>query len=367
MSQKSLITSTGLRRPAIHSETGWPWLSPIAAARGLGGPLGHHRRRVTIHGPTRRRAITTSSRALGRQLAGGELVRAHHGLYVPPAYADGLGGQANAALATQPRAVASHWTAASLYGWERLDPPPDDLIHLTIEPRTTTDHRRGIRLHRSNRDPGRWTASGVPVSAPARTVMDIATLPTTRLVAAVALADSALRAGDTTLDDLRAEAAARVGRRGAVRAREVADLAKVGSRSCPETFARVTLVVAGVADPVPGYQICDDANFVVFEGDLVIEDLLLWSEYDGYDVHAERRQFRKDRNRQRRITRRGWHYLPFTDEILAAPQAFVAEMHEEVCAAPARVAALPWGLSPEADQAKRRLAEGPPVLVIKEF
>jgi hypothetical protein len=311
---------------------------------------------MSIDGPTRRSALPHWSRAIKRELGTGDLVRAHHGLFVPPGYLETLPGQVKAALATQPRAVASHWTAVRLYGWERLDPPPDELIHLTVPALATTDHRRGLRLHRSDRDPGSWRAAGVPVSAPARTVMDVATLPTTRLVAAVALAEAAVRAGHTTLEALHAEAAARAGRRGAVRAREVAELAKVGSRSCPETFARVTLVVAGVADPVPGYQICDDAGIVLFEGDLVVEDLLLWNEYDGYDVHAERRQFRKDRTRQRRIGRRGWHYLPFTDEILASPQAYLEEMREEVRAAPARVAALPWGLSPEADRAKARLA-----------
>ena len=55
------------------------------------------------------------------------------------------------------------------------------------------------------------------------------------------------------------------------------------------------------------------------EGDLGIKMLLIWGEYDGYDVHSQRRVFRGDRVRDRWVDRRGWKVMRFTDEAFVSP------------------------------------------------
>ncbi|MDX6223861.1 MAG: hypothetical protein QOE64_237 [Frankiales bacterium] len=338
------------RRELVHNEYGDPFPDPPRTHRRLmaSGDL-------PLDRPARRSALIAASPRgrVDRSVGRGQAERPHHGIYAPPGFTRTASGKALAALATESKAAASHWTAVGLYGWELLDPAPEDDVHLTVPPGPTTRRRQGIQRHSSRHDPDRRKVQGVWVTGPARTVMDVAVLPATTLTAAVCLADAAIRSGSVTPVELDAMAEKWAGRKGAVRVRDVARLARAGSRSCPETFARITLELAGMTFE-PGYTILGPGGWTLYEGDLVDEQHLLWLEYDGYEVHTERQQFRKDRRRARAIPRRGWRVLPFTDEILANPSAFVAEIRLEVEAAPARIRGLPAGVSPEADAVRIR-------------
>jgi hypothetical protein len=190
------------------------------------------------------------------------------------------------------------------------------------------------------------------VTSPARTVVDVLTMSSTGRRAAVVLTDSALRADHVTLGALQDELDRFAGHRGVRRAGRLVALARVGTRSCPESVLRLDIVDAGLPCPVPGWELRENGGLLA-EGDLVLPDLLIWGEYDGFEVHTDRRQFRKDRRRAAMLTRRGWWYLAVTDEHLAQPQAAVEEFRHAVELAPARIAGLPWGMSPEADAAKR--------------
>jgi hypothetical protein len=105
----------------------------------------------------------------------------------------------------------------------------------------------------------------------------------------------------------------------------------------------------------PDVRIHDEIGQVVARGDLADPDLMLWGEYDGYDVHTQRATFRGDRAGDRWLERRGWHVMRFTDADLSRPAAMVREW---MCAqrnAPMRIAAMSPDRSPELAAAQRKL------------
>lgn len=102
-----------------------------------------------------------------------------------------------------------------------------------------------------------------------------------------------------------------------------------------------------------GIEICDDDGVVLARGDLGSRRLLIWSEYDGYDVHTQRATFRGDRVGDRWLQRRGWHVMRFVDTDVRQRRRLVADWRQAIADAPRRIYALPPGLSPEADAARQ--------------
>jgi very-short-patch-repair endonuclease len=97
----------------------------------------------------------------------GRIIAVHRGVYavghLPPSpHAKAMA----AVLACGPHAVLSHRSAGALYGLIRYHGPTD------VTAPTKRSHR-GIRLHRS-RTRDRTTHYGVPVTTPARTLLDLA-------------------------------------------------------------------------------------------------------------------------------------------------------------------------------------------------
>ena len=75
-----------------------------------------------------------------------------------------------AVLASGAGAALSHWSAATLTKLRRGGGP---LSHVTIPSRRS--HRSGIRFHYAHLQPDEITVeSGIPVTTPARTMLDLA-------------------------------------------------------------------------------------------------------------------------------------------------------------------------------------------------
>ena len=131
------------------------------------------------------------------------------------------------------------------------------------------------------------------------------------------------------------------------------DLARHGTDSAMESISRLVLVDAGLPVPDVDLRIVDEFGRPLARGDLGYRLLLVWIEYDGYDVHTERTAFRLDRSRQNWLQARGWQVLRFSDAALRyGGTQMVRDVRQALLAAPARIAALPAGLSPEADAAR---------------
>lgn len=132
------------------------------------------RRAEPQHGLITLRQLTDlglDKHAVGYRVRVGRLHRVHRGVYavghVPPSP---LARAMAAVLACGPGAVLSHRWATALWG---IDPRWRDPVEVTAASR----HRhRGLRVHRSctlSRDDG-TTNFGIPVTTPARTLLDLA-------------------------------------------------------------------------------------------------------------------------------------------------------------------------------------------------
>jgi hypothetical protein len=288
----------------------------------------------------------------------GRLVRVTRDALVAGGSADDVRTRAAAALSTQhAEAAISHRSAAVL-----LDLPyapaawslPDQPVDLTA-PRhdLTRSSRRGVRRRLASLpDADVVDCGGLRVTSVARTLVDLARIEPKLL--AVQLTDAALTRNRCTPDELVAVCDRMVRVPGVLRARDVAQLARAGVDSPPETTVRLQIVQQGLPEPAVCLRIVEDGRLVV-RGDLGYWEWLLWLEYDGWDWHHDRAAFRYDRSHDRWLVRRGWEVMRLHDEDVASPAGYLRQLDRALAGAPARIAALPAGLSPEADAARRLL------------
>jgi len=220
-----------------------------------------------------------------------------------------------AILASGDDAVLSHASAAA--AWE-LRPVGSGAIHVTVPGDTGRTRRSGIRVHRSVTLQPRDTATvrGIPITAPVRTVVDLAaTLEGRPLEQAL---DRAELLGLVDFGELRR--AARPARPGAPALRAVL-LAYTGA-----TLTRSELEEAFLG-------LCDDhgierpeanARIEGFTVDFAWRDRCLIVEVDGYAHHRSPTAFEDDRERDVMLTLAGWRVLRFTWRQVKTRAAWVA-------------------------------------------
>jgi hypothetical protein len=195
-------------------------------------------------------SVELSGRAAGRRRdhepTPAQPVRLRRGLYART----GSTGGAVAAEVRRLDAFASHGTAAGLWGITVLG-RPDPTIHLTRprrHPHTVRDHP-GVAVYDAPVGPDDVTVhQGLPVTTPARTVVDLARHQSFR--AGVVAADSVLRLRLCTPDQLRAAMEAWRGWPGTRRARRVVAFADARAASPLESISRVAFYDYGLPRPV---------------------------------------------------------------------------------------------------------------------
>jgi very-short-patch-repair endonuclease len=114
-----------------------------------------------------------SRAAIGRRLQAGRLQPLHRGVYLVGPMISTRVREMAAVLAAGPEALISHVSAASLWRMGKAEPPSE--VHLSV-PGSGGSRRPGIRLHRVAPwlDDERAVVDGVPVTSPARTLLDLA-------------------------------------------------------------------------------------------------------------------------------------------------------------------------------------------------
>jgi hypothetical protein len=201
-----------------------------------------------------------------------------------------------------------------------------------------------IRIHRPRRiGLADITRIGViPVTAPARTLLDLAaTLTAPALEEAV---DAALRRELVRVDRMlaRLNSDETRGRRGRGRLRAfLCDRSSAGSTgSALETrFVRL-LARAGLPKPIRQHELRDPDGTFIARVDFAYPKALIAIEVDGYAFHSGRNRWQADRTRQNRIADAGWLVLRFTDLDLRERPAEIVRI-----VATARARRLPAGLS----------------------
>ena len=221
-----------------------------------------------------------------------------------------------AVLASGPGALLSHFGAAVLWGLLRRtegDPVVEVLVHGANRPR-----RKGIRAHRQlaplDRDAA--TRQGIPVTAPVRTLIDIAPrLSQSALEATVKKADLM----DLPPHALRDGLEGRLPTRGVARLRATLD--HHSFRITDSVLERKFLALvknAGLPLPVTG------ARLHGHEVDFHWPALGLVVETDGLTYHRTEIQQARDRVRDQTLTAAGLIILRFTHAQVSSQPHYVA-------------------------------------------
>ena len=115
-----------------------------------------------------------SSAAIGRAVTSRRLHPLFPGVYgvLPIDSLPALAREQAAVLAYSPDVYLSHDSAAALWG---LRSAPPDVVHITVVGRNAGPSRNGLVIHHVNRLDRRDTRQhkGLPVTAPARTILDL--------------------------------------------------------------------------------------------------------------------------------------------------------------------------------------------------
>jgi hypothetical protein len=228
-------------------------------------------------------------------------------------YGDGNGLLAIAAslASSDPGAVASHESAALVHGIGLLSGAAALGAHvwLTTSPGRNRTGRGGIHLHSADLPSDQVTeVYGMPVTTPARTVIDLARSLEFR--AGVVAADSALHGKLVTKADLESVHTYCSRWPGATRAREVIAFADGLSESVLESLARVVFRDCGL--PPPELQVWAGEAEVVGRVDFLWRRYRTIAEVDGRMKYANSVRAVRQLERDRGLRDAGYEVVHFT-------------------------------------------------------
>ena len=254
-----------------------------------------------------------ASSAIDRRVRSGHLHPKHRGVY---AVGHGLptteSSWWSALLAYGEDAVLSHQTAAAAWRMRAYG----GVVHITC-PRTGVESVPGVRAHRSRvlPDHERTELRGMPITTPARTVLDLAPQLTDRRLEQ--LLDRGEQERILDLRDLRRALVEHRGRAGTPRLRHVLDAYSSPTVTRSELEERFLELCEREALPRPTVN----GRVAGLEVDAHWPAATLVVELDGYAYHRSPGAFEADRARDVRLTLAGYRVLRFTHrQIVREPQ-----------------------------------------------
>jgi len=269
-------------------------------------------------------ALGLSLDAIDRRVAQGRLHVLHRGVYAVGHRAVTRHGHWMAAvLAGGPDAVLSHRSAAVLWG---IRAAGGTRVEIAV-PRQRRP-RPGIQAHHSSlRADERTVHDGIPVTTPARTLLDLAAVLTQHQLARAAERAEALRLTSPT--SLEALAARHRGRPGVPAVRRVAGtVAPIVTRS--ELERRFITLLDRERLPRPLVNV----PLAGAEADFAWPDPRVVVELDGYETHGTRAAFERDRARDRALQAAGWRVVRITwRQLDDTPRRIAAELSALLAAA----------------------------------
>lgn len=234
----------------------------------------------------------------------GTLHRCHRGVYLlgPPPLLPGAKELA-AVLACGPAALISHRSAAALWG---LAKPPTDGVRLTVVGESR--RHRGLRIHRVDQlhpaDRSQW--HGVPVTSPARSLIDFASeAGLGELERAIAEGRALRLIPDRALTAAIKRAPRRPGV-GAVKAELRREGGPLWTKS--EGERHMLRLIRAARLPPPHTQV----RIAGFEADFLWPEPKLIVEVDGFQFHGHRAAFERDRKRDAAHVLAGYRVIRFT-------------------------------------------------------
>jgi very-short-patch-repair endonuclease len=223
-----------------------------------------------------------------------------------------------AVLACGSGAVLSHRTAAWI--WRILE-FAGELIDVTV-PRSNR-RRPGLTVHRSRSLGPEDTRvhRGIPVTAPARTLLDLAEVATARELERAF--DEAITQRLTTYPALAAAVQQANGHRGIRALRELLARTEEPTITRSEAEERFLALTREADLPAPQVNARVGAHIV----DFLWPDRRLVVEVDGYRFHASRTAFERDRRRDADLNATGFRVLRITwRQLVEEPVAVIARL-----------------------------------------
>jgi hypothetical protein len=227
-----------------------------------------------------------------------------------------------AGLALPPGAALCRTTAAWLFGIECIPPwqhpqiPDVDCVVPAGHPGVT---RPGLRCYHADLGPDDvTTVSGLLVTTPARTAIDVArySIPGVGLGALDAMA----RAGLIDPTELLETVERWRGERFIARARRLIGWCDPLAESHGESWLRLRILDAGFPRPELQIQLADQDGVEIYRIDLGYPQLRCGWEYDGEEYHLGRELEAADRRRREHITRRwGWNVVGLGKAYILGP------------------------------------------------
>lgn len=274
---------------------------------------------------SRRQAIAAGFTRHGIQhaLSRGRLHLLHRGVYAVghPGIAE-AGRWMAAVLAGGVRAVLSHRSAAALW---RMRRDGAGIAEITVP--GSRGPRAGLVLHRGRlADDEISMVEGIPVTAPARTLLDLAAVIPAQALRLAAAEAEVLRLADAS--SLAGTLERHPGVRGATALRAIVDGA-VGppgiTRS--ELEHRFLRFLARRRLPLPATNVRLRAGGRWFEADCVSAEARLVVELDGAAAHHTAAAFERDRARDRALQAAGWRVVRITwRQLHEAPDQIAREL-----------------------------------------
>jgi hypothetical protein len=281
-------------------------------------------------GLARRQDLRTaglSRRGLQRMLVDGELRPLHAD--VVTAWPEPPTDEAVRAATVGLRGTASHTSAARVWGIELVQ--RDGPVEVTVGRDRSRATWAATVVHRRDLPPDDVVVrDGLRLTTALRTVLDLArSLP---LEQAVAAADSALRRGLVTVDELVAAVGALPPARGLSRVSRVVSLVDPTSGSVLESVCRVLFALAGLPSVQTQYCVRGPDGRVLGRVDFAWPEHRLVVETDGFAFHADRRSYREDRRRTNALVVAGWRVLRFSwEDVLHDPAHVVQVVRTALC------------------------------------
>ena len=215
-----------------------------------------------------------------------------------------------ACLAAGPGAVASHRSAAYLFGL----PGVPRWVEVTV-PLPGQRRVEGLLMHRSRLEPADYTgANGIPVTSVARTLIDLAGCVGEERLARLldhALVNRLVRRAELAE---RAGALGRAGRKGAGVLGALLEARPESQRPMGSEFEGKlfrALKAARLPLPIPQYRVVVPGGHERFL-DFAYPEVRLAIEADSYLWHASREAWEKERERNNDLVALGWSFLPLT-------------------------------------------------------
>ena len=270
-------------------------------------------------------ALGFAEATITRRARSGRLYRLHHGVYAVGHRVLGADGRRKAATLAVARCWLAHRSAGAMYLLRPYSGIPEVVVRGDGGRRPRADVRVRRVLHLAPEDV--TVVDGIPVTTPARTLLDCAA------IVPDGLATMLNRAERLELFDLQAITGAieRAPRHRGTR-RLLAAIAEVHpeSRWTRSDLEDAMFALCRRHDlPVPRPNAIAEG----FEVDFLWEDHRLAGEADGWETHRTRRAFQDDRRRDRALQLAGYRVLRFTfADVEHRPGAVAADLRRALAA-----------------------------------